>query len=338
MVAAAAGRVLNGCDTATKVSRAMTAALTLPRSALVAMLALGLSAPLSAKQLYEYVDANGIRHFTDTPPQTDAPVKATRIQVDNKPLVRLETRDVDGRSGRIIVHNLSAGPVEVDVELREAVNVDADPPLPRRFVLGHAGEHALAVVSTRDRSKDAAFQVSVNAVPGDPRSQPDPLVHYRLPFPAGTRYLVSQGFGGGYSHTDEQNFHAVDLGVAEGTPILAARDGLVVEVERDFYESGADRSRFAARANMVRVLHEDGTMAVYAHLAYESTLVTPGSVVLAGQRIGSAGATGFATGPHLHFVVQRNAGMRLVSIPFRFSEADGAPYTPERSRGWLRVP
>ena len=183
-----------------------------------------------------------------------------------------------------------------------------------------------------------SYQVSVNAVPGDPRAQPDPGAQYRLPFPSGTRYLVSQGFGGGYSHTDEQNFHAVDLGVAEGTPILAARDGLVVEVERDFYESGGDRSRLAARANMVRVLHEDGTMAVYAHLAYESTLVTPGSVVLAGQRLGAAGATGFATGPHLHFVVQRNSGMQLVSIPFRFSAPDGAPYSPETSRGWLHVP
>lgn len=315
----------------------MVAFRTLPAFTLAAGVVLA-AMPVSAKQLYEYVDANGIRHFTDTPPQTDAPVKSTRIQVDNKPLLRVETRDLEGQARQIIVHNLSNGPIEVGVELREAVNVRSEPGLPGRFVLARSGEHALAVVSPVDRSQRGSYQVHVEAVPGDPMARPDPRARYRLPFPSGTRYLVSQGFGGGFSHTDEQNFHAVDLGVAEGTPILAARDGVVTEVERDFYESGGDRSRLAARANRVRVLHEDGTMAVYAHLAYESTLVTPGSVVLAGQRIGAAGATGFATGPHLHFVVQRNSGMRLVSIPFQFSAADGSPYTPETSRGWLRAP
>ncbi len=317
----------------------MIDACALPRFAIATCLLLAAwAAPLPAKQLYEYIDDNGIRHFTDTPPQTDAPVKSTRIQVDNKPLLRLETRDVDGQSSRIIVHNLSAGPIEVGVELRQAQNVRSEPPLPHRFVLPRSGEHALAVVSALDRRRESSYQVHVNAVPGDPAATPDPRAQYGLPFPPGTRYLVSQGFGGGYSHTDEQNYHAVDLGVAEGTPILAARDGVVIEVERDFYESGADRSRLAARANMVRVLHEDGTMAVYAHLAYESTLVSPGRVVLAGQRIGAAGATGFATGPHLHFVIQRNSGMRLVSTPFQFSAADGTSYVPETSRGWLRVP
>lgn len=301
-------------------------------------LVLAWPAAAPAKQLYEYVDENGIRHFTDTAPQTDAPVKTTRIQVDNKPLVRIETRDIGEQRGRIIVHNLGIGPIEVGVELRQAVNVRSEPPLPSRFVLRRRGEHPVAVVSAADPTRAMSYQVHVNAIPGDPAAKPDPTARYRLPFPSGTRYLVSQGFGGGYSHTDEQNYHAVDLGVAEGTPILAARDGLVVGVERDFFESGADRGRLATRANMVRVLHEDGTMAVYAHLAYESTLVSPGDVVLAGQRIGSAGATGFATGPHLHLVIQRNSGFRLESMPFQFSGDDGSPYTPQTSRGWLHVP
>ncbi len=303
------------------------------------MLVTAITATTSAatKQLYEYVDEQGLRHFSDTAPATAAPVKSTRIQVEERPLIRLETGRADDGSSRIVVHNLSAGPIEVGLSFTESQNIAATPPLPGRFVLDEPGPHMVATAMSIDRRHPASFAVSATAVPGNPQAQPDPAALYRLPLPSGTRYAIGQAFGGSFSHTDEQNFHAVDIGVEEGTPVVAARDGVVIQVERDFYESGGDKSRLAGRANYIRVMHEDDTMAVYAHLAYESVLVQPGDVVLAGQRIGSAGATGFATGPHLHFVVQRNAGLRLTSIPFRFDGPDGG-YTPRRSSGWQRAP
>lgn len=289
-----------------------------------------------AKQLYEYVDEHGIRHFTDVPPVTDAPVKATRVRVDPSPLVRLETRGDGGQASTVWVHSRFAGPLEVELALTEVRNALAEPTLPRRVVLPPRASVQVTRVRSHDPYQDAAWRVEVVAVPGDPRSAPDPTARYRLPLPSGTRYAVGQAFGGRFSHNDEQNYHAVDLGVAEGTPVLAARDGIVIQVERDFFESGQDR-RLGDRANVVRVLHEDGTMAVYAHLAFESVLVREGSVVLAGQRLGAAGATGFATGPHLHFVVQRNEGLRLVSIPFRFEGPEGA-WTPESGGRWRLAP
>lgn len=296
------------------------------------------SAPLAAKQLYEYVDENGIRHFTDVPPQTAQPVKTTRIQVESRPLLRLETRALDGGSGSVVIaHNLSAGPIEVGLAFSQAENVISEPQLPVRAVVAARGQRELARVEYADLRAPASFGVHADAVPGDPRSRPDPDQRYRLPFPTGTRFAVGQSFGGAFSHHDIQNYYAVDLGVAEGTPVVAARDGVVVQVERDFFESGADRERLAARANYVRILHPDGTMALYAHLAFEAVLVRPGDTVLAGQKIGEAGATGFATGPHLHFVIQRNTGMRLEAIPFQFDGPDGA-YTPERSRDWQFAP
>ena len=114
----------------------------------------------------------------------------------------------------------------------------------------------------------------------------------------------------------------MDLIVDEGTPVLAARDGVVVAAMAGHGEGGTDRA-LADQANFVRVLHEDGSMALYGHLQEGGVAVRTGDRVTLGQVLGYAGSTGFSSGPHLHFVVQVNGGMRLVSVPFRMIGPDG---------------
>ncbi|WP_221261843.1 M23 family metallopeptidase, partial [Xanthomonas campestris] len=84
----------------------------------------------------------------------------------------------------------------------------------------------------------------------------------------------------------------------------------------------------AGGGNLVRLLHADGSMAIYAHLAPAGVLVHPGQRVRSGERLGSAGSTGFSTAPHLHFAVQRNVGLRLISLPFRMSGPQGELHFP----------
>jgi murein DD-endopeptidase MepM/ murein hydrolase activator NlpD len=115
----------------------------------------------------------------------------------------------------------------------------------------------------------------------------------------------------------------------EGTPIHAARAGIIMDVANDNFTGGTG-PKFEEKANIIRILHEDGTMALYAHLKLESIRYPVGTPVERGQFIAESGNTGYSSGPHLHFAVQRNHGMELRSIPFQFESRDGSPFSPER--------
>ena len=88
-------------------------------------------------------------------------------------------------------------------------------------------------------------------------------------------------------------------------------------VESGFEKAGLNREKYGGSANFIRIVHDHGSMAVYAHHQHEGVQVRTGQRVRKGQPIGLSGNTGFSTAPHLHFVLQVNRGMRLESIPLR---------------------
>ena len=90
-------------------------------------------------------------------------------------------------------------------------------------------------------------------------------------------------------------FHqGIDIAGAEGTPILAAADG-VVSVASSNKTSG----------NYIILDHGNGYQTSYSHLS--AINIGVGKFVKKSQTIGKMGQTGIATGPHLHFMVYKNS-------------------------------
>ena len=252
---------------------------------------------------------------------TTTPAGSAVADREPRPIYTLRSEPVDG-GNRYTVSNRVAGPIEVACSLSDASNIVSDPPLPLQLTLAAHAERSVARLRGLDPAQPARAEVRCQAVLGDPGADPADSVHYRLPFYAGTAWTLQQGFNGPFSHQTDQSRYALDFGVPIGTPVLAARGGTVMEVEEEFRGHGLDLERYGDRANYVRILQDDGSMTVYAHLAPESVIVLPGDRVRAGDFLGKSGDTGYTTGPHLHFVVQKNAGMRLLSIPFGMDGVD----------------
>ena len=87
----------------------------------------------------------------------------------------------------------------------------------------------------------------------------------------------------------------VDFGAGTGTPILAAGDGVVLEARR-----------WAGYGNWLRIRHSGQWDTGYGHISRYAPGIRPGVHVRQGQVVAYVGATGLATGPHLHYEIWRN--------------------------------
>ncbi|MBO0933344.1 M23 family metallopeptidase [Fibrella aquatilis] len=152
-------------------------------------------------------------------------------------------------------------------------------------------------------------------------------LHYTLPFAPGTKVPCVQGRGGAASHTGAQQF-AVDLGVPRGTKVLAAMDGLVVDIVRVHPNQDIGTRGTADTGNIIRVRHDDLSYAVYGHLTGSSINVTVGQRVNAGDLLALSGNSGNTNGDHLHFAVERRGSPSSETIDWDFYDANGQTYVP----------
>ncbi len=189
-----------------------------------------------------------------------------------------------------------------------------------------------------------AFSYSWHYIMGDINAVPDGSV-YDLPFAPGQSFGINQGYDGAFSHQGKLEY-ALDFALPEGTPIYAAREGVVVAVESWFHIGKIDPS-LQLCANYITILHSDGTFAYYAHLRFGGSLVKVGDSVERGEVIGYSGNTGYTSGPHLHFHVYRATSPQgsWQTLPTLFKTslgltqlAQGVSYTRPENKFSLEAP
>lgn len=272
-----------------------------------------LASPALALTIYKYTDANGVVTYSDqAAPGAQVFVFRDRMVEKLDTQVKLETRK-HAAGETLLVRNDLFAPVDIELKLENVENAVGAPTKPIRWVLPPRSQIRLATLAPRDASKPLKYTPKLRHALGDPRLIPKP---YKYPLPwRGGPFRLTQGANGQYSHFTPKGRYAVDIAMPEGTPIVAARGGMVVKIENE--QSGRGNN---PAGNFVRIMHDDGTMGVYLHLMKGSVAVREGQRVESGTRIARSGNTGNSTGPHLHFVVQRNVGLAIESIPFDFSQ------------------
>jgi hypothetical protein len=150
------------------------------------------------------------------------------------------------------------------------------------------GDIPQANPSPEDRRRNASEQAKLARLFRRPEGEARfelPLSPPARPLPAGKTFGWTRYFDGVLA---PQPHMGADYALTEGTPVHAVADGAVVLAEELFYPG-----------NAVIVAHGGGLFTMYFHLS--EILVEPGQDVRRGDRVGTVGTTGRATGPHLFF-------------------------------------
>ncbi len=287
-------------------------------------------ATLLAQTAYKYRDANGQWVFTDqarSAAESDESDESFSLghENDNRLHVAVERHD-DGQSTQLIAVNDCLCAVTFQVSITRSGITSIANGTRYQATLSPGTRQALVQV-TRKGVDDGELRFMWKAALGSPDAVHNPTLPYRVPFGVGSTFMISQAYPARTTHTTADSQYAVDIALPDETPVYAAREGVIINTRHDSFR-GALAPVMLDQANFIEILHSDGTIAVYAHLHWDSISVRVGEHVARGQYLANSGNTGFTSGPHLHFAVIRNAGLEDVSVPIQFAGIAGVPVSP----------
>ncbi len=224
--------------------------------------------------------------------------------------------------------NLREYPITYTLRVRTK-DWDVDGPKTVTRTLAPNQSEQIMTLSRHNKRRKGDYRYSFDWTVGDKDAVHDDDHLYSLPYSSGKSYRVIQGYGSRFSHTGLEEF-AIDLDMPIGTPVHAARSGIVARVQESHAE-GCWKDGCGKYANYIVILHSDGTTGEYYHLDKDGALVSVGDSVSQGQEIATSGNTGHTTMPHLHFAVYRATDWgNTQSIPVRFQGTDSIIDRPRR--------
>jgi murein DD-endopeptidase MepM/ murein hydrolase activator NlpD len=230
-------------------------------------------------------------------------------------LIKISTQKRDDRT-EFLVENLQHADVTVTIEI-ELKNLSADHKVPFTATISPRTKTAVFSVTPVNPNEDSSWSYTYYATWGSLTATHEDTYMYVLPYASGKVFPVSQGFHGKYSHTGGDTY-SIDFKMPEGTPVHAAREGVIVGVKDDSETGGPDK-KYEWDANYILIRHSDGTLGHYVHLKKGGSRVKLGQTVQAGQWIGLSGNTGHSTGAHLHFAVFRaQNGKQRETVPIKY--------------------
>lgn len=279
--------------------------------------------------MYKFRGPDGEWIFSDRPPDDGSVTEVRELQNSEVDTAVTVTHTFAGQSVELVAHNKSFAPVELVLTITGIRGIQfPHPDIDMRWVVPARSDLALFALDILQDGSSPALKYQYQYLSGDPNARHRPTENYRAPFAIASDFPVTQAYPDVATHKSPDSYYAVDVAMPIGTDIFAARGGIVFDVAASNFRSGLDVERDGPAANVVRILHDDGTYAIYAHLNTNSIRVRQGDRVQRGQYIADSGNTGFSSGPHLHFAVVRNAGLRVESVPVAFNGANAAAVVP----------
>jgi murein DD-endopeptidase MepM/ murein hydrolase activator NlpD len=192
-----------------------------------------------AVTVYKSTDANGVVSYSDRPSKgSEVFVFRDRMDEHLERQVYLVFLKKGGEHSVYVRNNLYA-PVEIGLSFAGLKNVSGAPGKPIRKVVPARSSVRVAVLTATQAARPLVYTPKFKYALGNPSGS---AMAYRYPFPwRGGPFHVSQGAEGAYSHFGPKSRYAIDIAMPEGTPIIAARGGVVVKTESGQFRAGAAR-------------------------------------------------------------------------------------------------
>ncbi len=224
----------------------------------------------------------------------------------------------------LLVNNLeySAVSVKLKLNLKNLSSSKGDEFI--AVIPNKAVQFEIAELNKLNEYNGYSYSYEVTSTFGDVTSETYDIDYkYSLPFEKGEEFQVQQGYFGKYTH---QNERSLDIDMPIGTNVCAARKGIIIK-QVDGNNSYCAKPSCVDFNNYIDILHDDGTIANYSHLKYQSSRFKLGDIVDEGSIIAESDQTGYTSGPHLHFVVYLPAFENRKSLPTLFKINNGNEFT-----------